>query len=173
MEGHAHSISSSSVFSHKEHTLCNRKERCLCPKRMNSNFPGQWILSLLDLTQMCLAVMHSCAWRGRAQHAAGPWELVFPVPHERRTLWPLSELGQVSLSGMLERGFMGLGDPDICALVYPQSCANLFWWGTDREPCRHHKCCLCAEGQLPSPYQCPEARETNPAVCCLGDHSHL
>lgn len=69
----------------------------------------------------------SCARRGSAQHAAGPWELVFPVPHERRIFRPLSELGQVFLSGMLERGFMGLGDSDICALVYPQSCAHLFW----------------------------------------------
>lgn len=47
--------------------------------------------------------------RDRALHAAGPWELVFPAPQERYTLRSLSELGQVSLSGMLKREFMGLG----------------------------------------------------------------
>lgn len=44
-----------------------------------------------------------------ALHAAGPWELAFPAPPERDTLRPLSELGQVSLSGLLRREFMGLG----------------------------------------------------------------
>lgn len=49
------------------------------------------------------------------QSSAGPWELVFPVPQERYTLQPLSELGQVFLSGMLKREFMGLaGSRHLC-----------------------------------------------------------
>lgn len=155
-EGYTHSVSFSfSVFSHKEHTLCNRKERRSCPKRVKGSITGQWIHPCGTWLRMCLAVTHSCAWRGRAQRAAGPWELVCPAAHEGSTLLPLPELGQVSLSG--------LGDADICALVYPQPYAKLFWWGTDRVPhSRHRKCCLCAEAPTPRPRPVPggEGKQT-------------
>lgn len=92
----------------QKHTLLKQKERCSSPKPMK-DITRQRTLSSLDLAQMCPGVLCSCARRGRAQHVAGPRELVFPVPHERCTLRPLSELGQVSLSGALKREFMGLG----------------------------------------------------------------